>query len=211
MVDHLKAEGIYDDTLIVVTSDHGEEILDRDWLGHLHSFHEELIHIPLMIKFPRSRWAGTDTTELWQQIDILPTVLDCLGVKVTTPMDGLRFPRQRDKAVEREAFSEVKAGLDAREAGQGASDFLEQGHVLRQERWKLVHHDSSIKPNSVRALYDLSADPGENKNLIFESPVRTLFLEKELSRRALRASAAPAKKASGEPSEAILRSLQYLR
>lgn len=210
LIDILKQQGLYQNTLIVVTSDHGEEVLDRDWLGHMHSFHEELIHVPLVIKFPNSKYAGTQARELWQQIDILPTVLEAVGDRPKVTLDGLSFPGQRSSVAGRSAMSEVLAGGDAREANQGP-DFLESGHVLRSGDFKLIHHDSSMKRNPPRALYDLSTDPKERRNLIFDSTIRTLFLERELLRRSLRKPAPSATKATGEPSEAILRSLQYLR
>ena len=71
-VEYLKATGLYDNTLIVLTSDHGEEFGERGSVGrHGHTLHDELLHVPLIIKLPGSRLAGSQVDEQVRGIDIL--------------------------------------------------------------------------------------------------------------------------------------------
>jgi arylsulfatase A-like enzyme len=205
LVDWLKSEGLYDDTLIVFTSDHGEELVERGWLGHLHGLHEELVHVPLLIKWPRSQHAGKRVTETYQHIDILPTVLRALGLRPRLDAEG--FPHSASAA----AYFELKAGADAQEMGQSSTDFAEIGAGVREGDWKLTHYDASVRPVDLRALYNLKSDPAEMDNLILKDPVRALFLEAELARHRARPSRFVSSKFRDAETTNLLRSLDYLR
>jgi arylsulfatase A-like enzyme len=80
LVERLKELGIYDDTLIIVTSDHGEEFNDHGGWLHGRTVYDELIRVPLLIKFPQSAFRGQRITAKTRIIDILPTVLDSLQI-----------------------------------------------------------------------------------------------------------------------------------
>ncbi|MFQ5415590.1 MAG: sulfatase [Myxococcota bacterium] len=77
----LREHDLYDDTLIVVTSDHGEEFGERDWYGwHGQTLFDEVLLVPLVIKLPESRLSGTVGRVQARGIDVAPTVLAALGV-----------------------------------------------------------------------------------------------------------------------------------
>ncbi len=81
LLEFLKQEELYDDTLIVVTSDHGEEFGEHGMVGwHSHSLYDELLHVPLIIKLPGSRRAGERVSTDVRSIDIAPTILVALGL-----------------------------------------------------------------------------------------------------------------------------------
>ncbi len=209
LVKWLKEHDLYDDTLIVITSDHGEEVLDRGMLGHLHSLYQELLKVPLVIKFPDGRLAGTRHKQRVSQVDILPTVLDELGLPAPENIDGR--PVQADQNLTVETMSEVNVGGEAVATGQAVIEFLELGWCLESGPYKFIRHDSSRRPNSTpRALYDLVADPGERRNLILDRPVLGLFLETELARRRSRPVPLVPEKASPKAVEDSMRALQYL-
>ena len=68
---------MYDNSLIVFTSDHGEELGERSKMGwHSHALWDEQIRVPLIIKFPNGEFAGTRVAPQVRSIDILPTTLD---------------------------------------------------------------------------------------------------------------------------------------
>lgn len=72
--------GIRDRTLVVVTSDHGEELGEYSrYFGHVHNLYEQLIHVPLIMSFPGRLPAGKRVTDPVRHIDIMPTMLDLLG------------------------------------------------------------------------------------------------------------------------------------
>ena len=83
-----------DDLIVVVSADHGEELLDHDGIGHasttLHSPpHPELVRIPLFIQLPDGRGAGEQRSGAFQQMDLVPTLGGLLGVPTEQPVPGL--------------------------------------------------------------------------------------------------------------------------
>ena len=80
LVTRLKELDIYDDTLLIIISDHGEEFLDHGGWLHGGTLYEELIRVPMLIKFPQSQFKNTRVQATSRLIDILPTVLEIAGV-----------------------------------------------------------------------------------------------------------------------------------
>ena len=89
LIDALKARGIYDDTMILVTTDHGYFLGDRDYLGknYMHLYNE-LAHLPFIVHFPGGARAGERAGQLTQAIDIMPTLLDAYGCEVPSSVRG---------------------------------------------------------------------------------------------------------------------------
>ncbi|MFP7672291.1 sulfatase-like hydrolase/transferase [Marivita sp. S0852] len=87
IVSWLKRSGQYDDTLIVVTSDHGELLGDYGIWGK-RTFHDAAFHVPLIIRDPKASEKGVTVTAATESIDVTPTILDCLGAKIPHSMDG---------------------------------------------------------------------------------------------------------------------------
>lgn len=81
-IEYLKKEGIYDKTIVIITSDHGEEFKEHDSFGHFHQLYSELINVPLIIrfpdKFPKNRYINSPVSS----IDIASTILHSANVKV---------------------------------------------------------------------------------------------------------------------------------
>ena len=76
----LRARGLYDDALVVFLGDHGEEFLDHGKWLHGRSVFEELIHVPLLVKFPGARDRGKRVAQQVQVVDVLPSVLVEMGL-----------------------------------------------------------------------------------------------------------------------------------
>ncbi len=81
LVARLKELGIYDNTLLIITSDHGEEFDEHGGWLHGRTVYEELIRVPLVIKFPDSDYKGKQIESMCRLIDILPTALETAGIK----------------------------------------------------------------------------------------------------------------------------------
>ena len=112
--DWMKAEGLYDNTVIVLTSDHGEEFLEHGGWWHGTTLYDEQIHIPLTVKLANSQWAGTRVPWQVRQIDA-PAALAILG-GAQVPMDW-----QGDDLFE-EDFSSVAAVLNSPPSAAAGDD-----------------------------------------------------------------------------------------
>ncbi|MBW2290844.1 MAG: sulfatase [Deltaproteobacteria bacterium] len=191
LIQFLDEAGLSRDTLVVFTSDHGEEMMEHGWIGHTRSLYGELLRIPLFIRQPGVIAPGVVETPA-SLIDIAPT-LDEL-VLDTAPDPGfegkslaaLLFDRPADFA-RRRLYSEVS--LEAKDdSGQGKPRRAEKAALksaLLGERWKMIHD----RKNDEFEVYDVQADPGDHENLWGADPDRDASLQRELlewERRAYR-------------------------
>ncbi len=111
--DWMKAEGLYDNTVIVLTSDHGEEFLEHGGWWHGTTLYDEQTHVPLVIKLADNQWAGTRVPWQVRQLDATVSLATLAGAQV--PMDW-----QGDDLFE-EDFATVAAVLNAPPAPEGAA------------------------------------------------------------------------------------------
>jgi len=88
LTDARSARGLYDNTLIVFTSDHGECLGEHGENAHGLFLYDVTLRVPLIIKFPGSRWRGRTVTEQVPGIDVAPTILKALGVAVPSRLQG---------------------------------------------------------------------------------------------------------------------------
>ena len=89
LIDLLRQAGLYHSSLIVVTSDHGESLFDHKiWVGHGLFLNEDEVRVPLIIKYPNNLRAGTRSPSLVSLVDVAPTVLDALDLKIPTTFQG---------------------------------------------------------------------------------------------------------------------------
>jgi len=193
LLDALRAEGLYDDTLVVFASDHGEEFADHNptifYNGHGHTMFDELVHIPLVVKLPSSVHAGTRVAAPVRLIDVYPTVLDVVGLApgaAALEGESLRplweHPDRvaaRAALVEATAFGyELKAIRTARRKYiVGAADA-----TVAAEGRQYVSADPTL-----RWLFDLAKDPKETVNLLAPPVPDALAEEAALLHRMLRA------------------------
>jgi hypothetical protein len=89
LIDYLKERGLYDRTIIVLTSDHGEEFGEHGGVGrHFYTLYDELIKVPFIVKMPGSQLAGTVVPDQVRGIDIMPTLMDLLAINFAADLDG---------------------------------------------------------------------------------------------------------------------------
>lgn len=162
----MEERGLMDNTLIVVTSDHGDYLGDH-WLGEKELFHEESVRVPLVIYDPDSRanaTRGTVDNRLVEAIDLAPTFVEAAGGTVPGhilegrsllgPIRG-RPGDWRDFAV-----SECDYAFRAARHLLGGSPSDARAWMLRDDRWKYVEYQG-YRPQ----LFDLQADPRELNDL----------------------------------------------
>lgn len=166
----LKSQRDYDDTWIVVTSDHGEALGDHGHLGHGCSLHQEILRIPLIVRYPRgiaSRQPGVDERPV-QQTDILPTILDGLGIALPEGLDGVPIRAGRERMFA-EAYCVPYLFLDFDRPGERTS--IVEG--------ALKYIETAGGPPQ---LFDLRQDPLELHNLADDQPENAEHLRASLTR-----------------------------
>jgi choline-sulfatase len=146
-LERLSELGLAEDTLVVVTSDHGEEFNDHGSWGHGHSVYQELLHVPLMFRLPGRLPGGTKVGDAVSTLDVSATVTDLLGVPAMVHNEG-----------------QPLVGLMFGEAPTGPSvafsDFQDDRRVITTGRWKLI-----LRGNLTSTMFDLVADPMEKTEL----------------------------------------------
>lgn len=165
MIEFLRKKGTLDDTLIVVTSDHGEEFKDHDSVGHGHTLYDELLHVPFFIRYPkqlpRGRFIDT-TTEL---IDAIPTVMQMAGLKPYDKHLGtslFKLLTGPEPILAHAAFSAM---------GNIASTMMIGNYkLIRFYKWSKKHF-----------VFDLKLDPKEKKDVRSERPLLYRYLDGYLS------------------------------
>ncbi|OGV50165.1 MAG: hypothetical protein A2017_18555 [Lentisphaerae bacterium GWF2_44_16] len=174
-VRKLKELGIFDDTLIIITSDHGEELMERGHVGHCScnlsgTLYEESIKVPLIMHLPGKLPAGKVIEEQIAQMDIMPTIFELLGLKLTTPHEGkslLALINGRVRDFRPFVFSEtMPAGWQALD-----SDEREVWSVRTNDA-KLIIKTRFFSDDFEYEFYDLRKDPGELNNCYdVDSPI----------------------------------------
>jgi len=201
LTGELKRLGMYDGTLIVVLSDHGEEFWEHGAYGHGHSLYDELLHVPLLVKLPRSTERGVIDVPV-STASVMPTVLSLAGSPLPAGYPTADLLPLRDKSVAHPLFS---LGLNR----------FEDRRSVRFGRFKYVRWDQTGREE----LYDLAADPGERHNLSPHGPPELAAGRDLLAAFAERSREARRRLRLGEGEEADLdsgtrarlRSLGYVR
>jgi arylsulfatase A-like enzyme len=160
ILDGLERRGLADDTIVVVTSDHGEEFFDHGSVGHGHSLYEELIHVPLFVRLPGLGARTVDGPV--GLVDVMPTVLDALGMQVPDEVSG------------RSLLPRLLAA-DEPEPPIAIAGVLEGQRAIVASGMKLVQRG----PDRI-ALYDLAADPDEEHDVSDERPIALRWLRGRL-------------------------------
>ena len=154
----LEADGLYDNSIIVVTADHGEEFNEHGGFWHGLTLYDEQIHVPLLVKWAKNGEradAGADSG-IARFIDVGPTLLGAAGLEVPAGMQGidLRSPYSTRLEKDRHVFSEED----------------HEGNILtaiRTERWQLIRSNAGNPRGLAEAeLFDMRNDRAQTENQI---------------------------------------------
>jgi len=208
LVNFLKANGLWESTLVLFSSDHGEEFGEHGWIGHSTTLYDECLHVPL-IAAGRGAAAGRRVSSPVSLLDLAPTILASCGIEAPGEMQG--------------AALDLSGG--ERRSGRATISTLVRPDVpapLYEKKYALTHpagkklirteylDKTAQKPDKVE-LYDLTSDPGETNDIAAANPSEVETLQAELDRRM-----GTAEVEEGEPftvdeeARRVLESLGYL-
>jgi arylsulfatase A-like enzyme len=178
----LKRRGLYDEAAIAITSDHGEELFEHGGFEHGHSMHAEVLHVPLLVKWPKGTAADRTIAQTVSLESLGPTLLELAGVSTGQGVSAAALPRQ--------------------EAGGGAGAYSEamlygpDQSALTTDDYKVIYHLPTEEAGESFEVYDRRADPGERHDLAAEG---VAMGESERLRRMTEAAmAARAEQGAGE-------------
>jgi arylsulfatase A-like enzyme len=145
LVRALRERGLYEQATIVFLSDHGEEFLDHGAWEHGHSLFDELVRVPLVVKYPGRREAGRRVARQVQLVDVLPTILKSQGLSLPGGIAGRPLEESFSAAgPERPAVLELT--------------FFE--YVIAAARTSEAKYVRDFHPESAERFFDLRRDPG---------------------------------------------------
>jgi len=152
LLAELEKRGHKDDTMIIVTSDHGEEFWEHGKIGHGQSSREELTHVPLLIVYPPLLPPGTVIDEAVDVMDAMPTVLDALGGKAPADWQGM-------------SLLPLAQGLGRGYPTAAVTTQYENAHSMRVGRWKM-----RVGGDGEASLHEIPVDPFERTDVIDKQP-----------------------------------------
>ena len=168
LLNALDENDLSDDTLVVLTSDHGEGVAAHQWVVKL-MLYQEVVTVPFVI-----RWNGmipenlVDRNHLVSGLDLLPTVCDYANIDLPAGLGGQSLrPLVENPSLPGRSYvvSELQPDPKHKEM---------EGRMIRTTRFKYIIFSHGQRPE---LLFDLEADPGETKNLAYQVAYRDIVLE----------------------------------
>ena len=162
LLNQLDARGVAEETIVVLTADHGETLYDHDCYFDHHGLYDCVLHVPLIVRYPGRVPAGRRLSGMAQHADLLPTLLELAGLKAAVPND-----------VTGRSLLDLIGGAAARHEPElylTEATWMRK-HGWRTPEWKLIvalEPDFHFKPPV--ELYHLCADPAEEVNIAHARP-----------------------------------------
>jgi arylsulfatase A-like enzyme len=179
ILNRLKENNQYDNSIIIVTSDHGENIGEHGLMDHQYCLYNTLLHVPLIIKYPgnlQKEISDRITTPV-STLDLFPTICSVCGIDVENSFDGEVLP-QRTESGKRYVVSEYLSPMPSVE------DIAEQYSDIETEEVSWINRTiRSIQNNHTKyiqyddgekQLFNLELDPQENHNIIEQVSVEKI-------------------------------------
>jgi arylsulfatase A-like enzyme len=172
LLEKLRELELYDSTLIIFVSDHGEEFHEHGGWQHGSTLYEEQLHVPFLLRLPNGELAGQSVDALAQLVDVLPTVLDSLGEPVPNDLDGQSLL----PAIEGDPVS-GRVGIAHLELDVHRLEAIVDGN-RKLIRWL------PVRPYSRVELYELDTDQAEQVDLSGEQEIGLGVLQRRLDESA---------------------------
>jgi len=160
VLDDLGKIGMLDDSIVIFTSDHGEDLLNHGWWGHGDSLHTEQLRVPLLVRMPGAKSAGRRIDGIVSLLDLMPTLLDAAGVaKPPAGMQGESFWGVLEGRAAPKSLSPYVYASGVKKSALQAS--------IQDERYNFIFIPGS-PPQYF--LFDLKKDPDERLDIAAQDP-----------------------------------------
>lgn len=211
VLDALEELGIAEETLLVLTSDHGEELYERNYyFYHANSIYQSVLHVPLIVSYPSVIPGGRVVEEVVEAVDIAPTILELTGTtEAGDGIEGESLVPLMNGARQPTSIAYAEWGEEA-----GRENPRRPIYAIRDGRWKYIFNPDEVHPGlppladydatyfiGKEELYDLATDPDERHNKIDEERARADDFRQRLQ------AWAKEKEAGGSSSELTLESI----
>jgi arylsulfatase A-like enzyme len=199
----LQELGLYDRTVIIVTADHGEEFYEHEGWGHGKSLFNEVIRVPLIVRYPPAFPSGAVIAHTAQHVDLMPTILDLCNVPMSGAVEGYSLAS---------LIQDAKTSVEARPVYSEALHGTSSARAVQDGRFKLIH--VRVHDKEAWLLFDLSADPAEQRPLDVTTHARGPQLKhllESFQERAIRLAVAPQHVHVTDDTREQLRALGYLQ
>ncbi|MGQ4808656.1 hypothetical protein NKDENANG_02044 [Candidatus Entotheonellaceae bacterium PAL068K] len=178
LIDHLRQRDILDRTLLIITSDHGENLGNHGLMSHAYSLHDTLIHVPLLIRYPARFPAGQRVRRQVQPTDLFPTLLDALDLdlpQVRQEFQGVSLLAPEPEAPEeRLAYAEMLGPHPSRQSVNRRAGLPEDTPRPAYDRAlrcvRTLDYKIIWASDGHHALYHLRQDPFETVNRFADEP-----------------------------------------
>jgi arylsulfatase A-like enzyme len=159
----LEQAGLWDQTVLIISADHGEQLYEHGYISHSAQVYEESVNVPLIVRFPAGKGPrGTRVKELVDLLDLGPTVMDVFG---------LRGQGSWEKAFQGQSLLPVIAGAKGKPAVLSRTVWERPVYALRDARFKYIFDTRTGEGR----LFDLEQDPGEMRDVQASQPLRAAY------------------------------------
>jgi arylsulfatase A-like enzyme len=196
LIEALKQANRYDDTVIALVSDHGEEFYEHKGWWHGTTLYDEESRIPFVVKLSKNQKAGTRVKSWAQLLDVAPTLAGAAKIEAPQEWQG------------RDLFSDAPAPEALYQEEDHEGNVL---HSIRTDKWKLiVANEDNPRRLAPIELFDMQSDPKETKNVAANHPDVVSKLSGDLAALRVMAGSRAVTGASGEIDEATRQKLESL-
>ncbi len=181
LLQSLEAGGYLENTVVVLTSDHGEQLGEHHMFDHQYSLYDTVLRVPLVIHDPRRFEPGRDPRPVLN-LDLFPTLLEIAGLPVPAGTRGVSLLQpleQRVRIAEEPALTRI--GMDL--VRKRHPDWDASAYPRRLRAFVDARHKYIWASDGRHALFDLSSDPGEEFDLMQRDPERASQLDRALAAR----------------------------
>jgi arylsulfatase A-like enzyme len=167
LLDFLKEKNLYENSIIVLVADHGEQFDEHGGLFHGTSIYNEEIHVPLIIKFPHGEFSGKQTDMMASQVDIFPTIMDYLEIKTSSDVDGISlFNILTNNRFQRSLFVRERLNRDENHK----NNFLGIINTTDKIKHIITYTDGFFITALNMESYNLAEDFSEKRDILMEKP-----------------------------------------